>query len=142
MVDALEFLVGSLRLGTIAFSLFGALAVVVAGVGLSGMIAYLLRLRRRALAVQVALGAPLGRLVVPLVTSSVGWVFAGMMAGVAILLLVRPLVDPLLFEASLVDPLPLALVLAGGVTLALVMVIGPLRVVLSRSQMDVLREEA
>jgi putative ABC transport system permease protein len=141
LLDEMDFMVGSLRLGTIAFSLFGVLAVVVAGVGLSGMIAYLLRLRRRALAIQVALGAPVGRLLVPLVTSSVGWVFAGMIVGTVILMVVRPLVDPLLFRTSIVDLMPLVLILGLGVALAVLMAAGPLRAILRRSQMDVLREE-
>jgi ABC-type antimicrobial peptide transport system permease subunit len=100
----------SWTLGATMFVAFGVLALVVAAVGLYGVIAYNVAQRMHELGVRIALGAQ-SRDVVRLVTGQGIW-FAG--AGVAIGLvgafLCARWIQPLLFQQSARDPATYAVV--------------------------------
>jgi predicted permease len=108
------------RFGATMLAAFAALALALAAVGLYGMVAYAVALRRRELAVRVALGASAPSVVRQVATRGVGCAAAGLALGGLIVVLAGPRVEPLLFGVSPRDPLVFAAV-AG--TLALVTVL-------------------
>jgi predicted permease len=98
------------RLGAAMLALFGLLALVIAAVGLYGVISYEVVQRRHEFGVRLALGAtPLG--VMGLVVGrAVRLVVLGLAAGAALALGASRQVESLLFETSARDPTVFALV--------------------------------
>jgi putative ABC transport system permease protein len=106
-VRPLERLVTNARrswmLGATMFSAFGVLALIVAGVGLYGVVAYDVQRRTHELGVRVALGArsrDVIRLVVGQSAAFAGW---GILIGIAIAFLASRWIEPLLFRQSARD---------------------------------------
>ena len=94
----------SWRLGALMFSVFGALALVIAAVGLYSVIAYNVTQRTHEMGVRVALGAQ-GRDVVRLVVSEgLRVVLPGVVLGALISLAGGKWIAPLLFQVSPKDP--------------------------------------
>jgi ABC-type antimicrobial peptide transport system permease subunit len=94
----------SWEVGATMFAAFGVLALVVAAVGLYGVITYNVAQRMHELGVRVALGArprDLARLVVG---QGLSFALAGVALGGVVALLVAPQVQPLLFEQPARDP--------------------------------------
>lgn len=102
----------SWRLGATMFVGFGVLALVVAAVGLYGVISYSVAQRKHELGVRIALGAQAGDIVRLVVAHGISFAAAGVTIGLAGALLASRWVQPLLFQESARDPLVLAL--AGG----------------------------
>jgi putative ABC transport system permease protein len=94
----------SWRLGATLFVTFGVLALVVAGVGLYGVIAYNVVQRMHELGVRVALGAVWTDIVRLVVTQSLAMAAAGVAIGLGIALLASPWIEPLLYKQSPRDP--------------------------------------
>jgi hypothetical protein len=107
----------SWRLGATVFVAFGVLTLVVAAVGLYGMIGYNVAERRQELGVRVALGAQRADVLRLIVSQGVGVAVAGMFLGVPLALVAARWVQPLLFEQSARDPFVYAAV---SCTMALV----------------------
>jgi putative ABC transport system permease protein len=107
----------SWRLGATMFVAFGALALIVAAVGLYGVITYDVAQRRHELGVRIALGAHPTNIVKLVVAQAFSFAAAGVGIGVIIVLLAGRWVQPLLFQESARDPLVLAGV---GVTIGIV----------------------
>jgi ABC-type antimicrobial peptide transport system permease subunit len=97
------------------FSLFAALALVVAAVGLFSVVAYLVEQRRHEIGVRVALGAQAGEVVALLLRGAVGTTVVGVLLGATLSLALSRLAQPLLFETSARNPAVLS-----GVALVLV----------------------
>jgi len=94
--------------GATMFVGFGVLALVVAGVGLYGVIAYTVAQRMHELGVRIALGAQ-GRDVVRLVVGQgISFAMAGVVVGLAVALFAARWIQPLLFKQSARDPLTYA----------------------------------
>jgi putative ABC transport system permease protein len=129
-----------LRLGATVFTAFGILAAMIAGVGLAGVLSFLVRQQRKAYAVRVALGAPNQKIVLPLVTRALVVVGAGMAVGFASLVPLRRIVEPMLFHTKLLG-VSMFVVFAFGAIIAVVASIAPARDILSLQPMRVLREE-
>ena len=106
----------SWRLGATMFTIFGALALVVAAVGLYSVVAYDVSQRTRELGVRVALGASAGAVLRLVVGEGVRVVAVGLALGSAVALALASRVSPLLYEVSAKDPLTYAGVV--GVLLA------------------------
>jgi len=104
-------------MGATLFTAFGALALILAGVGLYSVIAYSVAQRRQELALRVALGAAASDVIRLVVGEGLRLAAAGAAVGGAIALLVSPRVAPLLFNQSPRDP-----VVFGTVTGALLAV--------------------
>jgi len=100
----------SWRLGASLFAAFGALALVVAAVGLYGVITYDVAQRRHELGVRVALGAQAWHVVSLVVDQAISVAGAGVACGLVTVLLVGHWVQPLLFHESARDPLILGAV--------------------------------
>jgi ABC-type antimicrobial peptide transport system permease subunit len=94
----------SWELGATMFGLFGALALVVAAVGLYGVIAYNVAQRANELGVRVALGAQRAHLLRLVVGESVRFTLAGVGVGLLVAAASGRWVQPLLFEQSARDP--------------------------------------
>jgi ABC-type antimicrobial peptide transport system permease subunit len=106
-------------LGATMFTAFGALALVLAAIGLYSVIAYNVAQRTHELGVRIALGAQVRDVVQMVVREGVTLGVAGVILGTAIALaLSRPL-KPLLFDESPRDPLVFSAmaVLVLGVTI-------------------------
>ena len=102
----------SWRLGATMFTAFGVLALVVAAVGMYGVIAYSVAQRMHEIGVRVALGAQPGNVIQLIVRQGVRFAIGGIVAGTGIAILASRWFQPLLFEESATDPLTYAAVSA------------------------------
>ena len=107
----------SWRMGAALFVAFGALALVLAAIGLYSTIAYDVAQRTRDLGVRLALGARESGILGLVVMRGLRLVVAGLGIGGAIALLLAPRIEPLMFSQSARDP-----VVLGGVAALLVVV--------------------
>jgi ABC-type antimicrobial peptide transport system permease subunit len=94
----------SWRLGATLFIAFGGLALVVASVGLYGVIGYTVAQRSHELGVRVALGARSADIVWLVVLQGVRVAATGATIGCALALFASRWVQPLLFRQSATDP--------------------------------------
>jgi predicted permease len=120
--DLVDFQGRSWRLGATLFVAFGALALVVAAVGLYGVISYGVTQRMHELAVRMALGAQRGNVVRLVIAQAVGFAAAGIAIGLTGAALAAPAVQPLLFDEPARDPMVFGLV--GAVVVAVALVAG------------------
>ena len=93
----------SWQLGATMFVAFGVLALVVAGVGLYGVVAYNVAQRMQELGVRVALGAQTRDVVRLVVGQGVRFAVAGVTLGTVLALVAARWVQPLLFAQSATD---------------------------------------
>jgi predicted permease len=107
----------SWQLGATMFTAFGALALVIAAVGLYSVIAYDVTQRAHELSVRVALGARARDVTRVVVAQGFRFATVGIGMGLAVALLGARWLQPLLFQQSATDPLVYA-----GVGLVLVVV--------------------
>ena len=107
----------SWRLGATMFVAFGGLALLVAAVGLYGVIGYNVTQRMHELGVRVALGAQRADVIGMVVTQGARFALAGAAAGAALALVLGRWLQPLLFRQSATDPW-----IYGGVSAAMVVV--------------------
>jgi putative ABC transport system permease protein len=94
----------SWRLGATMFVAFGLLAIVVAAVGLYGVIAYNVTQRTHELGVRVALGARRHDIIRLVVGQSVQLALAGVAVGLTLAFALSRWIQPLLFRQSATDP--------------------------------------
>jgi putative ABC transport system permease protein len=110
----------SWKVGATMFVAFGALAVLVAGVGLYGVITYDVAQRRHELGVRIALGAQSRHVVRLVVGQGVRFALAGVGLGLVLALVAARWIQPLLFQQSAKDPETYGVVAALLVVVALV----------------------
>ncbi|MFI5246505.1 MAG: FtsX-like permease family protein, partial [Gemmatimonadales bacterium] len=110
----------SWAIGATMFAGFGALALIVAAVGLYGVISYNVAQRMQELGVRVALGAQPANILGLVVGQAVRFALAGVGAGALLALAASHWFQPLLFRQSAKDPAVYALVGAALVVVALV----------------------
>jgi predicted permease len=104
----------SWRLGAVMFVAFGALALVVAAIGLYSVVAYDVAQRRHEMGVRIALGARWANIIGLVVGQGLRLVLVGTIIGVGLTGSISRWLGPLLFQVSPRDPL-----VFGAVTLAL-----------------------
>jgi predicted permease len=92
------------RLGATLFGLFGAVALVVAMIGMYGVVSYSATQRSFEIAVRLALGARRGDIMVVVAGSAIAAVATGLTIGTTGALAVRRWVGPLLFQTAPDDP--------------------------------------
>jgi putative ABC transport system permease protein len=109
----------SWMMGATVFSAFGALALLLAAVGLYSVIAYSVAQRKQELAVRVALGASAGKVMRVVVGEGLRFAVTGVVVGATLALLAGRWIAPLLFDQSPRDP-----VVFGTVTSVLLVVAG------------------
>jgi putative ABC transport system permease protein len=120
-VTPLEDLVDTQRLswtlGATMFAAFGVLALIVAAVGLYGVIAYGVAQRMHELGVRIALGAGQANIVRLVVGQGIAFAVSGVAIGLGATLVAARWVEPLLFRESARDPF-----IYGGVGIVIVLV--------------------
>ena len=109
----------SWRLGATLFAAFGVLALVVAAVGLYGVIGYNVAQRSHELGVRVALGARRLDILRLVVGQSVRFAVAGVTLGLVAAVLASRWIQPLLFRQSATDPVTYAAVASLMIVVAL-----------------------
>jgi ABC-type antimicrobial peptide transport system permease subunit len=129
-----------LRLGASAFTAFGALAAIVATIGLYSVLSFLVVEQRRAHAVKLALGAQPSRLARGVVGQAMTTVAVGMAIGYVALVPLAAVLEPMLFHTRLVSIQTLLLVTGFGVATALLGALMPVRSILRTDAAAVLRE--
>lgn len=92
------------RLGASLFSLFGALALGIAAVGLFGVISYLIGQRTREIGVRIALGASRRRVWSLVIVDAIKLVAGGIVVGAIAAMAAGPLVRDMLFRTSPWEP--------------------------------------
>jgi ABC-type antimicrobial peptide transport system permease subunit len=92
------------RLGASLFSLFGALALGIAAVGLFGVISFLIGQRTREMGVRIALGATHRRMWVLVIGDALKLVAAGIAVGTIAAMAAGPLMRDMLFRTSPWEP--------------------------------------
>ena len=102
----------SWQVGATMFVAFGVLALLVAAVGLYGVISYNVAQRMHELGVRIALGAQARDVVRLVVGQGVRFAVAGVALGLALALLAAKWIQPLLFQQSAKDPATYAVVAA------------------------------
>jgi len=110
----------SWKLGATMFTVFGALALVLAAIGLYSVIAYNVTQRTHEMGVRVALGAQARDVIRLIVREGLTIVLPGIVLGGAIALFAGKWVAPLLFEVSPKDPSVLVSVVVTLVVVAVV----------------------
>ncbi len=112
------------RLGATLFTAFGALALLVSGIGLYSLLSYGVASRTREIGVRSALGARPSGIMVLVARDGIGLVLAGLCMGIAVALAAAGALRPLLFHTSPLEPgvyltVGLVLLLIAGIAGAL-----------------------
>jgi predicted permease len=115
----------SWRLGSTMFAAFGALALVLAAVGLYSMLAYDVGQRIHELGVRVALGARAPDVTRTVMDGGVRLVAVGIAIGIALTLAGGHFVQPLLFQTSAREPVVLAGAVAALAVVAVMAMLWP-----------------
>jgi putative ABC transport system permease protein len=96
---------------------FAIAALILAAVGIFGMLSYLVTSRQREIGVRVALGASRSELIGMILKHGMSFAFPGALVGIIVALLTRRFIETSLYDVGSADPLTL-----GGVTLILLAV--------------------
>jgi len=115
----------SWTLGATMFAAFGALALLVAAVGLYGVISYNVAQRTHELGIRIALGAQAADVVRLVVNQAASFAGAGVLLGIVGALAAARWIEPLLFGESARDPIVYAVVAGTIAFVALVASAGP-----------------
>ena len=118
---------------------FGALALLLAAVGVYGVLTLVVAERKREMSIRLALGASPRGLVALLVRHAVMLAAVGVVGGIAVALLLSPLVANQLFGVGAADPLTFAGVAGVLLTVALVAAAVPARRILRADPVTTLR---
>jgi hypothetical protein len=137
----LDPLLSSWRLGAVAFSALGALAAVIAMVGLFSVLAWLVTERRREFAIRSALGGGGAQIVAPVVRQAFVVVGAGAAMGVLLVMRAAPWLQPQLFEVRLLDPVVIGGVVTALLAVAVLAVAGPVRRAATLDPVEALRAD-
>ena len=141
MASLIDPQIGPWRVSAVLFSAFGAVALLIAAVGLYGVVSFTTTQRAPELAVRQALGARVRHLSVLVVGDGMRAVLGGLVVGLLVVFGMRSAVAPLLYGTSAADPL---LLLTASTTLlasALVAALVPLSRVLRSEPARVLRAD-
>jgi putative ABC transport system permease protein len=105
--DTIDASIARQRLGMALFLVFGAIALVLAAVGIYGVIAYSVAQRKREIAVRSALGASAGEVLGVVMRRSAMMASSGVFLGLLGTIALRRLVQSQLYEISALDPVVL-----------------------------------
>lgn len=112
MEDVATQTLGARTLATQLFTAFAAMALLLTGVGIFGILAYLVEQRTREIGIRMAIGANRGEVVGMVIGQALKLVGAGLAVGVAISVASGRFLEDLLYQVEPGDPLVLVGVLA------------------------------
>jgi ABC-type antimicrobial peptide transport system permease subunit len=92
---------------------FATAALMMAAVGIFGLLSYAVALRRREIGVRMALGAPSGRVVRSMVAGGMSYAAIGAVIGLGLTIVAARWLRGSLYEVSAVDPATLLMVTGG-----------------------------
>ena len=118
---------------------FGTIAILLAMVGIYGVMAHVVASKRREFAVRLALGASPATLVSAVVRQGVRWTLSGIVAGTAIALSLAQLLRAFLFDVSPSDTISIAIAASTLIVVSLVAAYAPARRVLRIDPASTLR---
>lgn len=133
--------VANIRLQTILLGAFAALALLLASVGLFGVISYSVEQRRREVGIRLALGAGRGSVLRLVLGQGLRLTTAGLVAGLAGALVLTRYLETLLYEVQPTDPGVFAAVFGVLVATAIVACYVPARRATRVDPAVVLRDE-
>jgi len=107
------------RVASLFLGVLGGIAMLLAGVGLYGVMAYSVSRRTREIGIRMALGAGRGGVLRMVMRRGLLLALSGIAAGLAIALAATPQIAPLLYRVSPADPVSI-----GGAALFLIVVAG------------------
>jgi hypothetical protein len=113
------------KLGATLFSLFGALALLVAAVGIYSTVSYSVNQRTHEFGVRIALGARVGDILRHVVGDGLRTVVVGVAIGILLALAAGRLIASLLYGITPSDPAVLLVVAAVLVTIAVIAALSP-----------------
>jgi len=117
MTEHLSFMLIPFRLGSALLSVLGLLALVLATIGLYGVVSYSAATRTREMGIRLSLGAGAGQVVALVLRGGLRLVAIGLVAGLVLAFAGARLVGGLLFGVAPTDPVTFA-----AVTLLLLLV--------------------
>lgn len=133
--------VSTRRLALVVLALFSSLALVLAAVGIYGVISYSVEQRTHEIGIRVALGARRGHVLRMVLVQAAKIVGAGMAAGLVLSLALGRLMSSLLFSISAADPMTFAVVAAVLALIAMLACYIPARRALGVDPVIALRHE-
>jgi putative ABC transport system permease protein len=141
MEELLSKSVGQRRLSMLLLSLFSGIALVLASIGIYGVMSYSVTQRSRELGVRIALGADRGDVLRLVLRQGMGLALAGIGIGLAAALALTRLIESQLYGVAATDPLTFVLVAGVLATTALVANLIPAFRAMRMDPAVVLREE-
>jgi len=112
LADEIERQTGPARVGAAAAGFFGVLALLIAAVGIHGLVAYAVAQRTREIGVHLALGATSRNVIRLVLASTLRPIVVGALVGVVVATIGARLASQLLLGTSALDPLAMAAVLS------------------------------
>ena len=141
MQDVVEGEVEQRRFQSTLIAGFAAAAVLVAGLGIYGVVAYAVARRRNEIGIRMALGANRARLLALIVRQGMAPVVIGLLAGITAALLLGRAIRGLLFEIQPTDPVTIAGVAVLLLVVGLMACVIPARRAVGSHTIDALRFE-
>ena len=115
------------KFSLLLFGLFAALALVLAAIGIYGVMAYLVNQRTREIGIRMALGARPASLVRLVVSYALGLAAGGVVLGMAAAVFLTRLIAGMLFDISPTDPWTFAAITVTLIATALMATLTPAR---------------
>jgi predicted permease len=139
--DALRFMMLPAIAATVALSVFGALAILLAVTGLFGLASYTVSKRLRELGIRIALGAQQRQVLRAALARTILLLSAGSIAGLLLGVAASKVLASIVYHASAKDPLVLMGVFVTMLVIGVLSASIPARRALAIHPMDLLREE-
>jgi predicted permease len=129
------------RLGATMFGGFSAVALIIAAIGLYGVVSFTTTLRTREIGVRRAVGAPARDIIRVVAGSGLGWVVAGLIVGSGASLIASGWMGDLLYQTSPHDPAVLAQTAGVLLIVAAIAIVAPVLRALRLAPATILRAE-